>query len=58
MMFQKHAIIFFLQGKKYEIIIKCVLFFQICTLGGRTGSALAWHSDGRVYESQWLQQVL
>ena len=30
----------------------------ICTLSGRTGSALAWRSEGRTFASQSVQKVL
>ena len=28
------------------------------TMGGRTGSALVWHSEGRMIEADAVQQVL
>ena len=36
-----------------SIIIAVIIF-----LSSRTGRALAWHSDGLAFASQWLQQVL
>ena len=34
----------------------CYCFLAIRS--GRTGSALAWHSEGRTFAAHWLQQVL
>ena len=47
----------FFNEKEYRIS----LFFintetEVYTLSRRIGSALAWHSEGRVFESHWLQQ--
>ena len=33
-------------------------FIDIHTLSGRIGSALVWHTRGRVFEPRLLQQVL
>ena len=38
-------------GSKYH-------YFDICALSGRTGSALVWHTRGRVFQPRLLQQVL
>ena len=35
-----------------------IIVVGLVRLSGRTSSALAWHTKGRVFASQWLQQVL
>ena len=50
-----------LVGLRKQCINSNVFPTWACAAGcnsGRTGSALAWDSDGRAFATQWLQQVL
>ena len=48
----------FIQDLNLLVEIWCKYFSVLFTLSGRTGSALAWHAHGRVFEPRLLQQVL
>ena len=39
-------------------VLHTVLIIQAETLSGLTGSVLVWHTHGRVFKPQLLQQVL